>query len=91
MVELLAESQQLEEELRQILDYTQGTSLARFRMNKKRNTGCDLDVCMMIMHVHPETHKKNTFSCFSSSISFLLSPFCLSPPPLFFFSPVIGG
>lgn len=74
MVELLAESQQLEEELRQILDYTQESSLARFRMNKKRNTGCDLDVCMMIKHAHPETHKTNTISCFSSgAISFLLS------------------
>nr|XP_046246666.1 fragile X mental retardation syndrome-related protein 1 isoform X3 [Scatophagus argus] len=42
MVKLLAEGQQLEEELRQIVDYTQGCSLARFRMSKKR-TGCGVD------------------------------------------------
>lgn len=35
MVELPAEGQQLEEELRQIVDYTQGSSLARFRMTRK--------------------------------------------------------
>ncbi|XP_030582892.1 RNA-binding protein FXR1 isoform X2 [Archocentrus centrarchus] len=43
MVELLAEGQQLEEELRQIVDYTQGSSLARFRINSARLTGCDVD------------------------------------------------
>ncbi|XP_071342484.1 RNA-binding protein FXR1 isoform X1 [Trachinotus anak] len=43
MVELLAEGQQLEEELRQIVDYTQGTSLARFRISSRRHTGCDVD------------------------------------------------
>lgn len=52
-MELLAEGQQLEEELRQIVDYTQGTSLARFRISNTRHTGCDVDVCMMIMHVYP--------------------------------------
>lgn len=51
MVELLAESQQLEEELSQIVDYTQGRSLARFRMNGRRRTGCDVNVCMMSIHV----------------------------------------
>lgn len=53
-MELLAEGQQLEEELRQIVDYTQGTNLARFRISNKRHTGCDVDVCMMIiMCVYP--------------------------------------
>lgn len=54
MVELLAESQQLEEELKQIVDYTQGSSLARLRISSSRDTGCDVDVCMMMsMHVNP--------------------------------------
>lgn len=66
-MELLAEGQQLEEELRLIVDYTQRGSLARFRMNKKRHTGCDVDVCTMIMHAYPETHKKNMFHTFSVS------------------------
>ncbi|XP_070410404.1 RNA-binding protein FXR1 isoform X2 [Nothobranchius furzeri] len=44
MGELLAEGQQLEEELRQIVDYTQGSSLASFRMKSSRRTGCDVDV-----------------------------------------------
>nr|XP_054608033.1 fragile X mental retardation syndrome-related protein 1 isoform X3 [Nothobranchius furzeri] len=43
MGELLAEGQQLEEELRQIVDYTQGSSLAIFRMKSSRRTGCDVD------------------------------------------------
>ncbi|XP_038571101.1 fragile X mental retardation syndrome-related protein 1 isoform X3 [Micropterus salmoides] len=43
MVELLAEGQHLEEELRQIVDYTQGSSLARFRISNTRHTGCDVD------------------------------------------------
>ncbi|XP_042370090.1 fragile X mental retardation syndrome-related protein 1 isoform X3 [Plectropomus leopardus] len=43
MVELLAEGQQLEEELRQIVDYTQGSSLARFRICNTKHTGCDGD------------------------------------------------
>ncbi|XP_044054147.1 fragile X mental retardation syndrome-related protein 1 isoform X2 [Siniperca chuatsi] len=43
MVELLAEGQQLDEELRQIVDYTQGSSLARFRISNTRHTGCDID------------------------------------------------
>ncbi|KAF7202793.1 transcript variant X3 [Nothobranchius furzeri] len=43
MGELLAEGQQLEEELRQIVDYTQGSSLASFRMKSSRRTGCDVD------------------------------------------------
>ncbi|XP_034386592.1 fragile X mental retardation syndrome-related protein 1 isoform X3 [Cyclopterus lumpus] len=43
MMELLAEGQQLEEELRQIVDYTQGSSLARFRICNTRHTGCDVD------------------------------------------------
>lgn len=51
MGKLFAEGQQLEEELKQIVDLTQGGSLARFRMSKKRHTGCDVDVCMMITHV----------------------------------------
>ncbi|XP_029003421.1 fragile X mental retardation syndrome-related protein 1 isoform X3 [Betta splendens] len=38
MVELLAAGQQLEEELRQIMDYTQGTNLARFRISNKRDS-----------------------------------------------------
>ncbi len=65
MSELLAESQQLEEELRQFVDYTQGRSLARFRMRHPRHTGCDVDVCMMIMHVYPVMtlfKKKKKFS-----------------------------
>lgn len=79
-MELLAEGQQLEEELQLIVDYTQGGSLARFRMNKKRHTGCDVDVCMTIMHVYPETRKKNVSHVFSLLI--LLLCHCLS----FFFS-----
>lgn len=51
MVELLAEGSQLAEELRQIVDYTQGGSLARLRINNTRRTGCDVDVCMVIMHM----------------------------------------
>lgn len=47
MGKLFAEGQQLEEEMKQIVDLTQGGSLARFRMSKKRHTGCDVDVCMM--------------------------------------------
>ncbi|XP_039667583.1 fragile X mental retardation syndrome-related protein 1 isoform X1 [Perca fluviatilis] len=43
MVKLLAEGQQLEEELRQIVDYTQGSSLARFRISNTRHNGCDVD------------------------------------------------
>ncbi|XP_032382921.1 RNA-binding protein FXR1 isoform X1 [Etheostoma spectabile] len=43
MVELLAEGQQLEEELRQIVDYTQGSSLARFRISNTSHNGCDVD------------------------------------------------
>nr|XP_020472711.1 fragile X mental retardation syndrome-related protein 1 isoform X2 [Monopterus albus] len=42
MLELLAEGQQIEEELRQIVDYKQRTSLARFRISSTRHTGCDL-------------------------------------------------
>ncbi|MEQ2172438.1 hypothetical protein GOODEAATRI_021043, partial [Goodea atripinnis] len=42
MVELLAEGQQLEEELRQIVDYTQGGSLARFNINRTRSSGSSL-------------------------------------------------
>lgn len=82
MVELIAEGQQLEEELRQILDYTQGSSLARFRMNKKRHTGCDVDVCMMILHVQPEIHERNTSQTFSVFVAFPLVsfPFCLFLP-----------
>lgn len=63
-MELLAEGQQLEEELRQIVDYTQGSSLARFRICNTRHNGCDVDVCMMITHVYPVMtlhKKKNTF------------------------------
>ncbi|CAI5637087.1 unnamed protein product [Oreochromis niloticus] len=44
MVELLAEGEQLAEELRQIVDYTQGGSLAKLRINSTRRTGCDVDV-----------------------------------------------
>ncbi|XP_039457144.1 fragile X mental retardation syndrome-related protein 1 isoform X3 [Oreochromis aureus] len=47
MVELLAEGEQLAEELRQIVDYTQGGSLAKLRINSTRRTGCDVDVCMV--------------------------------------------
>ncbi|XP_049442853.1 fragile X mental retardation syndrome-related protein 1 isoform X3 [Epinephelus fuscoguttatus] len=43
MVELLVERRQLEEELRQILDFTQGSSLATFRTCNKRHTGCGGD------------------------------------------------
>uniref|UniRef100_A0A3Q2UZT9 FMR1 autosomal homolog 1 n=1 Tax=Haplochromis burtoni TaxID=8153 RepID=A0A3Q2UZT9_HAPBU len=43
MVELLAEGAQLAEELRQIVDYTQGGSLARLRINNTRRIGCDVD------------------------------------------------
>lgn len=52
-MELLAEGQQLEEELKQIVDYTQGSSLARLRISSTRHKGCDRDVCMMSMHVNP--------------------------------------
>lgn len=89
-MELLAEGQQLEEELQLIVDYTQGGSLARFRMNKKRHTGCDVDVCMTIMHVYPETRKKNVSHVFSLLI--LLLYHCLF---FFFFLPfplsTVGG
>ncbi|XP_043986526.1 fragile X mental retardation syndrome-related protein 1 isoform X2 [Gambusia affinis] len=43
MVELLVESQQLEEELKQIVDYAQGSSLARFSVNRTRRSGCSVD------------------------------------------------
>ncbi|XP_047230832.1 fragile X mental retardation syndrome-related protein 1 isoform X3 [Girardinichthys multiradiatus] len=43
MVELLAEGQQLEEELRQFVDYTQGGSLARFNINRTRSSGSSVD------------------------------------------------
>ena len=43
MGEFLVEGQQLKEELRQIVDYKQGRSLARYRMNKNRHDGCDVD------------------------------------------------
>uniref|UniRef100_A0A8D3EA96 FMR1 autosomal homolog 1 n=1 Tax=Scophthalmus maximus TaxID=52904 RepID=A0A8D3EA96_SCOMX len=43
MVELLAEGEQLEEALKQIVDFTQGTSLARFRISNRTHTGCDVD------------------------------------------------
>ncbi|KAK9519668.1 hypothetical protein VZT92_022380 [Zoarces viviparus] len=43
MAELLAEGEQLEEELRQSVDYTKGSSLARFRICNTRHTGCDVD------------------------------------------------
>ncbi|XP_013882877.1 fragile X mental retardation syndrome-related protein 1 isoform X4 [Austrofundulus limnaeus] len=43
MAELLAESQQLEEDLKKVVDYTQGGSLARFRISCTRRTGCDVD------------------------------------------------
>lgn len=64
MTELLAEGQQLEEELRQIVDYTQESSLARFRICNTRHTGCDVDVCMMTNHLCAVTtlHKKKPFS-----------------------------
>jgi len=51
-VELLAEGQQLEEELRQIVDNTQGSSLARFIINSTMSTVCDVDVCMMTMPMY---------------------------------------
>nr|XP_029137297.1 fragile X mental retardation syndrome-related protein 1-like isoform X2 [Labrus bergylta] len=41
MVELLVENQQLEEELRQIVDCSQGHSLARFRKSNTRHSECD--------------------------------------------------
>lgn len=63
MEELLVEGQQLEEELRQIVAVTQGRSLARLRMSNTNHTGYDVDVCMMIMHIHPDKLKKYlTFS-----------------------------
>ncbi|XP_054645740.1 fragile X mental retardation syndrome-related protein 1 isoform X2 [Dunckerocampus dactyliophorus] len=40
MMELLAQSQQLEEELRQIVDIAQGCNLARLRISRTRHTGC---------------------------------------------------
>ncbi|XP_029286071.1 RNA-binding protein FXR1 [Cottoperca gobio] len=43
MVELLAEGQQLKEELRQFVDYTQGSSLARLRINSTKLAGCLVD------------------------------------------------
>lgn len=80
MGKLFAEGQQLEEELKQIVDLTQGGSLARFRMSKKGHTGCDVDVCMITTHV---PLLKNMFpACFfvlphflSLYIFFLLFPF----------------
>lgn len=61
-MELLAEGQQLEEELRQIVDYTQGTNLARFRISSTRHTGSVVDVCMIIMmHVYPVMTLKNKY------------------------------
>lgn len=45
---------------------------ARFRINKRRHSGCDVDVCMMIVHVNLETLKKEGFTCF-----LFLSFFCL--------------
>lgn len=53
MAELLAEGQQLGEELRrQFVDNTQGSSLVRLRINSTRPTGCDVDVCMKIRHLY---------------------------------------
>ncbi|XP_039457142.1 fragile X mental retardation syndrome-related protein 1 isoform X1 [Oreochromis aureus] len=54
MVELLAEGEQLAEELRQIVDYTQGGSLAKLRINSTRRTGCDVDVCMEVEQLRLE-------------------------------------
>lgn len=47
MVKLFAEREQLDEDLKQIMDFTQGGSLAGFRMSKRRLTACDVDVCMV--------------------------------------------
>lgn len=73
MKELLVEGQQLEEELRQIVAVKQGRSLARLRMSNTSHTGYDVDVCMMIMHIHPDKLKKN-LTCFQL-LAFLLSYF----------------
>ncbi|XP_029905410.1 RNA-binding protein FXR1 isoform X2 [Myripristis murdjan] len=43
MQQLLSEGQQLEEQLRQIGEYTQGNSLARFRIYHPRHSGCVVD------------------------------------------------
>lgn len=67
------EGQQLEEELRQIVAVKQGRSLARLRMSNTSHTGYDVDVCMMIMHIHPDKLKKN-LTCFQL-LAFLLSYF----------------
>lgn len=46
-----------------------GKQPSKIQNDKKKHTGCDLDVCMMIMHVYPETHKKNTHHTFLASVS----------------------
>lgn len=53
MQQLLSEGQQLEEQLRQIGEYTRGNSLARFRIYHPRHSGCVVDVCMMSIHGYP--------------------------------------
>lgn len=92
-MELLAEGQHLEEELRQIVDYTQGSSLARFRISNTRHTGCDVDVCMMYpvitllekKTISAEELQSHTFSvsCLSFSLIFFL--FILIICPISFF------
>lgn len=82
MVELLAEGQQLEEELKQIVDYSQGSSLARFRISNTRHTGCDVDVCMFMYVCPVMTHLKKKyfflrFARFSKMFFFLLLSSCL--------------
>lgn len=52
-MELLVESQQLEEELRQIVEYMQESILAKFRINSTSCSECDVDVCVITMHVYP--------------------------------------
>lgn len=70
-MELLEECQQLEEELSQYVVDTQGSSLARFRINRRMRSGCHVDVCMTEENAFliPKTGKSipHTFCCHSSS------------------------
>lgn len=72
MVKLFAERQQLEEELKQVVDFTQGGSLAGLRMSKRRLAACDVDVCMAITHALLSKNISCTRSASSASPVYIL-------------------
>lgn len=71
------EGQQLEEALTQILDYTQGSSLARFSINRRRRSGYGVDLCMTM---HASTMK------ISASTHFFINSINAYQPVTFFSS-----